>query len=157
MMFGFLGQFRVRIESENPQAIVGAHEDHPVSRHGFSVEDCFRGRTREVPAAVNPQHHGFARFRRPFRSPNIDIETVFAYVGARLHTPRAKVSGVASAGPGFHGQRLAPTQVAHRRRRKGNPLKNYATALESGALNLPSSDCNRRQLLCRRHQSEERQ
>ena len=157
MMFGFRSQFRMLIESENTQAIVCAHEHHSVARQAFAVEYSFRGRAREVPAAVDPQHHRLARFRRPFRRPDIDVETIFADSFASLHAPRAEVRGLANTGPRFHGHRFAPTQIAHGRSGKGNPFEHGAAAFEWGALNLPSGDHDCRRFLCRSHQCQERQ
>src|SRR5438034_769444 len=81
------------------------------SRKCFAVECGFGSRSREVAAAVNPDHHRFSGPGRPLGSPDVQIEAIFAGVLTALHTARAEHRRIADAGPRFHRHWFTPTQI----------------------------------------------
>src|SRR5581483_5028759 len=97
----------------------------------------FTGALREC-AARDVDDHGQLGFRVRLRSPDVEVEAVFAdavldevFAGPRkeiavdvLHAARAEFTGIANAGPGLHRLWLAPAEIADRRCRERNALEN---------------------------------
>src|SRR5579862_8259147 len=116
MMGGFGSQFRKREESKNAQAIIRADQHHTAPGQTFAVENGLGRSPREITAPVDPQHYRLGRFRRPFRGPDVEVETILADPAAILHASRSEICGVPNARPWFHRPWFAPAQITEWRR-----------------------------------------
>ena len=138
-MCGFGSQFRVRKKSKNAQAIIRADQHHAAPGQTFAVENGLRRSPREITAPMNPQHYRLGRLRRPFRRPDVEIQTILAAAADVLHASRAEGRSVANARPWFDLPGFAPAQITNGRRRKRDAFEN-GTAAQCAASNFSGSD-----------------
>src|SRR5580698_7602514 len=122
----------MREESEDSEPVIVGHHHRALPRERISVIHRDRPRTAREGAAIRPYDHG-TPFARRFRAgPDIEIEAVFAGGWRRgtgraallLHTHRAELVSFAHAIPMRRWPRLAPAQIAHRRRGVRDALVN---------------------------------
>ena len=84
----FARQVRVGEESENPDPVFDDREDNAVSdESGPIVKRIGAPGPGDVGAAVDPDHHGQPGGRLAGRSPDIEIQAVFAAGGGKLIVP----------------------------------------------------------------------
>src|SRR5581483_441600 len=142
----------MRIEPEWAQSIADCYQHNAMSRQRLAIEHRgVRSITREIATSGNPNHHGFARRRRPVRDPDVQIQTVLAgqlrSLGRNerrlLRAYRTELRSVSNTGPRRDRLWFAPSQVAHRRRGKWNSLEHRSAPAERDTADLSTCDRDR--------------
>src|SRR5215472_18350844 len=78
MVSGFLGQFRMRVESEDAETIVGLDDDDAFSCKVFAVVARLRVGAGHKSTAVIPEEDGQFGVRGVGGNPNVQIEAILA-------------------------------------------------------------------------------
>ena len=145
-------QLRMREEAQNPHPISDSDQHHAALGQLVAAVDRDRRGAAVEAASVNPDQHRDAILRRFRRSPHIQVQAIFAQAAGRrtehgLHAPGRELIALARSLPFRGGPGLAPSKIAHRRRREGNPPVHGQVAFD-GPLHQTALNFNRRRRHC---------
>jgi hypothetical protein len=131
-------------EAKDSQPVVDRHQHYALAGKVLAVIGVSSSAAAGEAAAMNPYHHGKAVFRRFGRSPDIQVQAVFAewwefrlvYRTRRvLSLPAgfAELFGFAHAWPRRRRLRRLPAEIAHRRRGERNTAVDADVGIFPGA------------------------
>src|SRR6185295_19030218 len=146
----FRRQFGMRQESKYSKAIIGGDGYDPLRCHAFPIVTRLRAVAGNEPAAVKVNHHWQPLLTRAGRSPDVQVETIFAHtVGAKshvaengsLHATRTELRGLTHTIPVLDWLGLFPPETTSRRLCKWDPFEcTDAGFLSAKAFDHPGRD-----------------
>src|ERR1700741_5217996 len=122
-MWGLARQLRMGEKPERANSIGDRDNDHAFVREAVAPVQGHRGRSVDVPTAVNPDDHRKVLVPGLRWRPDIEIKTILTHCRrcltrhghTNLHTGRGKCIRLTSPGPGCEMSWRPPTQAPDRR------------------------------------------